>query len=132
MHYFTYFTYFTSIIVAFEAAFTKAQLDCVGSIGCASTNVTIRDVQAVINAGVNDNRQYGDNIDIACVDHTCAFFQNTGITNNTGSLVKSLVQRLVDRGCIKCGSQFVNQLDSSQGELTVNVVANPACRDAVC
>ena len=103
-------THFTSVTLALAATFANAQvLDCRGSIGCATTTVTIRDLQTIVNAGLDDNRQFGDNTQIACLNTTCAFFQNTGRTTNTGSLAKSLIQQLINRGCTKCGSQFIDR-----------------------
>lgn len=61
----------------------------------------------------------------------CAFFQNT---SGTGKQAEALVQKLLDRGCKRCGSVATHPgNDVSAGALTVNLVKEPCCKgDCFC
>ncbi|KAK7056931.1 hypothetical protein VNI00_002649 [Paramarasmius palmivorus] len=120
---------FTSVFVALTlsgAAVNALGINCRGSSQCSQAGSTLGQLANLMN-GIDDNRQYGDGTQIACLSHLCAFFQRTG-TNNSGATAKRLVQGLVNHGCGKCGSNPTDGGNVDNGELTVNYVNSPVCQ----
>ncbi|KAI3606993.1 killer kp4 [Moniliophthora roreri] len=121
----------TFVALALSAASAAALgINCRGSSQCSQAGATLGQLQSLINNGVDNNRQYSNGQQIACLSHLCAFFQNTG-GSNSGATVKSLIQGLVNHGCGRCGSNPTDGNDVDNGELTVNFVNNPVCQ-GVC
>ncbi|KAG7098140.1 hypothetical protein E1B28_000110 [Marasmius oreades] len=104
-------------------------INCRGSGLCGSqTGGTLSQVLNIAR-NIDDNRQYSDGQHIACVDHLCAFYQNTGRTNSA-AFAKQLLQGLLDHGCTVCGSNpTLPGNNVNTGQLTVNYVSDPNCSD---
>ncbi|KID84465.1 Killer toxin, Kp4 [Metarhizium guizhouense ARSEF 977] len=117
----------------------SAAINCRGSSACASDpGASVETIQAQVHTLVAQGG--GDGIfeaqrPIACSQGKdgsfCAFFQNT---SGTGKQAEALVQKLLDRGCKRCGSVATHPgNDVSAGALTVNFVKEPCCKgDCFC
>lgn len=120
-------SYFTTILtVAFATHIAALGINCRGSFVCNTGAITcgIADLQDQVNM-LDDDASFGPGEHIACCDHLCAFTQNTD-EDIDGAYAKQLIAAVHGHGCTRCGSAPFSDNDVSEGELTVNYVANEA------
>ncbi|KAK2768239.1 hypothetical protein FQN54_000091 [Arachnomyces sp. PD_36] len=135
----------TSSLIAFGILSTEALakgINCDGSGACAGFNPpegwagshTIDQVVEALKANLQDDREYTEGSQLACVESDggpgaiCAFIQGTegkSKTSFSGFDIKWLAQALIDHGCKDCGSIPILQSDDvhSDGMLTINYVS---------
>ncbi|TFK26858.1 killer toxin [Coprinopsis marcescibilis] len=102
-------------------------INCVGSANCATVTCRVSDILAQANQ-LPDSNIYPPGQHIVCcggpaaADGLCAFTQNTS-ESISGARAKELIQALANRGCTRCGRVPIEGNDVTQGEMTVNWVA---------
>lgn len=114
-------------------------INCRGSAECGNTGGRATDILNYVQK-IDNNRWYQNGEHIACWKSQlgtglCAFLQGTG--GIPGSLIKELVQDVVNHNCHVCGSVpvFFNSGDNdinTHGELTINYVAKVGNCNGLC
>lgn len=101
-------------------------INCRGAAGCKTTTCGKKLEQLIgwVNR-IDDNRQYSNNENLACVQceggQLCAFFQRFKEGSKIrASWAKSMMNRLVNIGCTGCDSVPYWGNDVKDGEITVN------------
>jgi Kp4 len=120
---------------------TSYAANCNGSSFCAHNPVIAPELVFAIDKQIERlgrDRVVNDGTQIACFrndspdpvepgEGICVFPQNTRTGRTTLGQIRDAAQRIVDRGCKVCGSDFVFPNDSGSGEVTFNFVAGSAC-----
>lgn len=133
--------HFNNIAVLAFTAITGVSglgINCRGSVLCDNPSFKLTTLLADVQK-IDNNRWYQNGEHIACWENVaggglCAFLQGTG--GIPGSLIKTLLQDLVNHNCHACGSIPVffpsdNNI-ASHGELTVNAVHSTGGCNGLC
>ncbi|KAH7076769.1 killer toxin, kp4 [Paraphoma chrysanthemicola] len=113
-------------------------INCRGSGWCTSAcGRNIWQVKAFVDT-IADSKEFSNKQRLACVKCDgkdggfCAFPQSMGKNERvTAKTAKEMIDKLIMKGCSRCGSAPLKGNDVKYGQLTVNYVAK-VCRHGVC